>query len=37
MPDLALGNDRPFTLVTTAVRRGPTGQTRAAQVVAAQG
>ena len=32
MPDLALGNDRPFTLVTTAVRRGPAGQTRAAQV-----
>ncbi|MGC8488359.1 MAG: hypothetical protein ACP5QO_09110 [Clostridia bacterium] len=32
MPDLALGNDRPFTLVTTAVCRGPAGHTRAAQV-----
>lgn len=33
MPDLVIGGrHRPYTLVTTAVRRGPTGQTRSAQV-----
>ena len=32
MPDLALGTRRPFTLVTTATRRGPNGRTRAAQI-----
>jgi len=33
MPDLVIGGrHRPYTLVTTAVRRGPTGQARSAQV-----
>ncbi len=32
MPDLTLGTRRPFTLVTTATRRGPNGRTRAAQI-----
>ncbi len=32
MPDLALGTRRPFTLVTTAIRRGPSGKTRSAQL-----
>lgn len=32
MPDLALGTRRPFTLVTTATRRGPNGKTRSAQL-----
>jgi hypothetical protein len=32
MPDLALGTRRPFTLVTTATRRGHNGKTRSAQI-----